>query len=53
MLLGEFFAGLSIYLYQIYFFKNKNVKNAEYFGIKLITRESKMKRPDSYKKIYC
>ena len=51
MLLGEFFAGLSIYLYQIYFFKNKNVKNAEYFGIKLITRESKMKRPDSYKKI--
>ena len=34
MLLGEFFAGFSIHLYQIFFFKNKNKKDATYFGIK-------------------
>jgi len=51
MLLGEFFAGFSIHLYQIFFFKNKNKKDATYFGIKLIHQESILKRPDSIFKI--
>ena len=32
MLLGEFFAGISIYLYQKLFFEKKNTKT-KYFGI--------------------
>ena len=51
MLLGEFFAGLSIHLHQIFFFKNKNKKNATYFGIKLIHEKKILKRPDSIFKI--
>ena len=52
MLLGEFFAGVSIHLYQTFFFEKKNNnKKTKYFGINLIRKEYKMKRPDSNYKI--
>ena len=51
MLLGEFFGGISIYLYQIYFFQPKKNISAKYFGINLIKEQKKMNRPDSDLKI--
>ena len=51
MLLGEFFAGIAIYLYQIYFFETKNDIKIKYFEISLIIRTNKLKRPDNKKKI--
>ena len=39
------------YIYINFFFKNKNEKNATYFGIKLIHEEKILKRPDSIFKI--
>ena len=50
MLLGEFFAGVSIHLYQILFFEKKS-KKTKYFGIELIQKEKKMNRPDNKIKI--
>ena len=51
MLLGEFFAGLTIHLYQIFFFEKKENKKTKYFGIELIQKEKKINRPDSKLKI--
>ena len=50
MLLGEFFAGISIHLYQKLFFEKKNTKT-KYFGITLIQKEKRMNRPDNKIKI--
>ena len=50
MLLGEFFAGISIYLYQIYFFETKNDSKTKYFGVQLIYKINKLKHPDNKKK---
>ena len=50
MLLGEFFAGIAIYLYQIYFFGTKNDIKIKYFGVSLIYLTNKLKRPDNKKK---
>lgn len=51
MLLGEFVGGLSIYLYQHYFFKTKENKGTRYFGIELLQNDLQMKSPDSNTKI--
>ena len=46
MLLGEFFGGISIYLYQIYFFQPKKNRSAKYFGINLIKEQKKIDHPN-------
>ena len=46
MLLGEFFAGLSIYIYQKMLLK-KNIKKVKYFNIELTFSKAKMQRSDN------
>ena len=50
MLLGELFAGLSIYIYQIILLK-KSIKKVKYFNIVLSTFKPKMNRSDNIFKI--
>ena len=50
MLTGEFFAGLSIYIYQILLLK-KDIKTVKYFKIIFTTFKPKMKRSDNIFKI--
>lgn len=50
MLLGEFFAGLSIYIYQKILLK-KNIKKVKYFNIELAFSKAKMQRSDNIFKI--
>ena len=50
MLLGELFAGLSIYIYQIILLK-KDIKKVKYFNIVLSTFKPKMNRSDNIFKI--
>ena len=50
MLSGEFFAGLSIYIYQILFLK-KDIKKVKYFKIVFNNFKPKMKRSDNIFKI--
>ena len=51
MLSGEFFAGISIFIYQNFNFKKDNIENKKYFGIELIQRKNKLNRRDSFPKI--
>ena len=51
MHLGEFFGGLSTYIYQNTFLKEKTKPDNKKFGIKLIKKDFKMNRVDSHLKI--
>ena len=50
MFSGAFFGGLTIFIYQKNFFKNKK-KPIKYFGIELIIQGKTMNRRDNYAKI--
>ena len=50
MFLGEFFAGLSVFIYQALYLKKDN-KKAYYFGIELIFDKGGMNRRDKIYKI--
>ena len=47
MFSGAFFGGLTIFIYQKNFFKNKK-KPIKYFGIELIIQGKTMNRRDNY-----
>ena len=51
MLLGEFVAGLSIFIYLSYQFRKKGIDNNKHFRIELIQNDAIMKRPDNIPKI--
>ena len=53
MFLGEFIAGITIYIYQISFLRSSTKdKYSNYMGIKLIKAQTDISARDKYYKIY-